>query len=285
MGKANKVKVELRDAVEMVDLIQTLKDIADNKYYSLINKKDKFRRFGETFIEFFRMISLTKANTPIIGNNNPKVGIIVVTVEGSFLGEFNNKIVRKAIEEQKKYGDAEFIAVGNRSVEQLQRISSNVKIYEDMETRGFYETAIKVKDYVFEKVLSGELGKVIVAYSWPKNFETQKPRIIKLLPCDELVDKQIQYTDYIEDVIEESDPVDVINFLADLWVTTRLYEMFMDCVISSAAHQSSFLEDSVDRLKKIKKQTLLKYRKAKKNDIDKSLRETFTARMITMQKT
>ena len=53
MGKANRVKKELIEAIEMVDLIQTLKDIADNKFFTLINEKDKFRRFGETFVEFF----------------------------------------------------------------------------------------------------------------------------------------------------------------------------------------------------------------------------------------
>ena len=45
MGKASKVKVELMDAVEMVYLIQTLKDIADNKFFTLMSQKDRFRRF------------------------------------------------------------------------------------------------------------------------------------------------------------------------------------------------------------------------------------------------
>ncbi len=117
MGKANKVKIELRDSVEMVDLIQTLKDIADNKLYTLSSQKEKFRRFGETFVEFFRMISLTKASHLLINNDNPHVGIVVVTIEGSFLGEFNNKIIRKAIEEGEKHDQKTYMAVGDKSVE------------------------------------------------------------------------------------------------------------------------------------------------------------------------
>ena len=100
MGKSNKVKSELRDAVEMVDLIQTLKDIADNKFYTLINQKYKFRRFGESFVEFFRLVSLSDGKHPLLSNENKKVGIIVVTIEGSFLGEFNGRILRKAMEEK-----------------------------------------------------------------------------------------------------------------------------------------------------------------------------------------
>ena len=94
MGKANKVKAELSDVKEMVDLVQTLKDIADNKLFTLMSEKNKFRRFGQTFVEFFRMISLTEKKHPMIENENKKVGILAVTIEGSFLGEFNNKIFR-----------------------------------------------------------------------------------------------------------------------------------------------------------------------------------------------
>ena len=105
MGKANLVKVELRDVTEMVDLIQTLKDIADNKFFTLMSQKSKFRRFGETFVQFFRLISFTDAQHPLISNDYPVTGIIVITVEGSFLGEFNNKIIRLALEEMQKIAE------------------------------------------------------------------------------------------------------------------------------------------------------------------------------------
>lgn len=280
MGKANKVKGELADVTEMVGLIQTLKDIADNKYYTLTSKKEMFRRFGETFVEFFRLISLTGAEHPLIANKNPKVGIVVVTIEGGFLGEFNNKIIRFAIEEEAKYDDVTFIAVGDRSIDHLRPFTQDIKIFEKMEKTGIYETAVAVKDYLIEQVMSGQLGKIEICYSWPRDFDTQLPRCNKLLPCDDLLVKQAQFVDSFENVIEESNPSDVIGFLANLWITTRLYEILMDSLIASASAQSKFLEDSVDKMKKERKKTAMKYLKAKKSDIDRSLRETFSARMM-----
>jgi F-type H+-transporting ATPase subunit gamma len=281
MGKAHKVKGELLDVTEMYNLIQTLKDIADNKLFTLLNQKEKFRRFGETFVEFFRMISLTKTKHVLIGNNNPKVGIVVITIEGSFLGEFNNKIIRAVLKEKDKHQQVEFIAVGNRSVDWLSKYTPNMKVFTNMESTGIYETALQVKDYIINEVMNGRLGKVMIAWSWPKTIDTQKPRVTKLLPCEDLVAKQSQFFSEFEHIIEESNPSEVIGYLCNLWVTTRLYEMLMDTNIASAAAQAAFLEESVDKMKKERVKTRMKYRKARKNDIDKSLRETFSARMIS----
>ncbi|HLF19096.1 MAG TPA: F0F1 ATP synthase subunit gamma [Candidatus Omnitrophota bacterium] len=283
MGRSNKAKVELKDAIEMLFLIQTLKDIADNKYHTLINQKYKYRRFSETFVEFFRMLSLTKVEHPMISNNNPVVGVLVITIEGSFLGEFNNKIIRRGMEEYQKFEQAKFIGVGGRAVEKLKEYTPDLQVFSNMEAYGIYETAVVIKDYLYDEVMSGRLGKVIVCYAWPKSFEIEKPRAVKLLPCDELLSKQAQFVDQFEDVLLESDPKDIIGFLANLWITTRIYEILMDTLIASASYQARFLEDAVEKMKKEKNKAQLKYRKAKKTDIDTSLRETNTARQMVLE--
>lgn len=280
MGKANKVKVELRDAVEMVDLIQTLKDIADNKYYTLSNKKDTFRRFGETFVEFFRMVRKANVTHPLLANKNSSVGILAITAEGSFLGDFNNKIARMAIAESEKHSDYQFIGVGSESKELLGRLTPDMKVFLRMEEVGMYKTAVIVKDYLVEQVMQGKLGKVVVCYSFPKSFDFQKPMVVQLLPCEDLLAKQRNIPDLFNNIIEESDPVEISGYLCNLWITTRLYEIFLDTVIASASAQAKFLDDSVEKMKKERDKTKVKYRKAKNADIDKSLRETFSARMM-----
>lgn len=284
MGKAIKVRNELRDSVELVGLVQTLKDIADNKYFTLMAQRNSFKRFGESFVEFFRLLSFAGVDHPLIRNDNPKVGIIVVTIEGSFLAQFNNSIVRMALKEKDKYGDVELIGVGEKTVDKFSRIAPNIKVFPEMEKVGQYQTAVRIKDYVTDRVMNGDLGKVVICHAWPKSFDVQKFRTKRLLPCDELVGQQSQFIDEFSNVIQESAPRTIIEFLAKLWITSRIYEILVDTTIASAAAQSSFLEDRVDDMRKGVKKVQLKYRKARKGDIDKSLRETFTARMITIDK-
>ncbi|MDP8213357.1 MAG: FoF1 ATP synthase subunit gamma [Candidatus Zapsychrus exili] len=283
MGKANKVKFELRDAIEMVYLIQVLKDIADNKFFMLLSDKEKFRRFGETFVEFFRMISLTRTKHFLMSNDCKKVAILVITIEGSFLGKFNNKILRAAVKVKDRYEDFEFIAVGNKAIDRLKAYTPDLKMFSGMESKGMYNMAVEIKDYLVDRIMKGEIGKVVVVYCWSKSFDSQKARVIPLLPCEDLVSKQTEFVDAFENVIEESDSKDIIGYLANLWVTVRLHEIFIDSNIASAAALAAFLDDSVDKMKKEQAKTAIKYRKVKKSDIDKSLRETFSARMMSMK--
>ncbi|MBF0479851.1 MAG: F0F1 ATP synthase subunit gamma [Candidatus Omnitrophica bacterium] len=281
MGKANKVKREFRDAREMVELIQTLKDIADNKFFTLMGQKAKFRRFGETFVDFFRLISFTKAKHPLIGNDNPKTAMVVITAEGSFLGEFNTKVIRRAVEEAENLGGVEYISVGEKGIDRLKQYTPNLKAFPGYENIGLYESAVEIKNYLVDGVMKGQFGKVMVCYSFPKSFDIQKARIVKLLPADELITKQAQFADLADKrVIEESDPGQLIGFLVNLWVTTRLYEILVDTIIAASAAQAKFLDDSVDKMKKERDKVKVKFRKARKGDIDKSLRETFSARMM-----
>ncbi len=283
MGKAIKVRNELHDSIEMVGLVQTLKDIADNKFFTLMGQKDQFKRFGESFTDFFRLLSFAHVEHPLIHNEHPKVGIIVVTIEGSFLAQFNNSIIRLALQEKEKHEQFEFIGVGDKCVEKLAKHTPNLKTFLEMEKHGLYETAMAIKQYIVGEVMAGNMGKVVICHSWPKSFDTQKFRANRLLPCDEILAQQSQFIDEFSNVIEESEPTQIVEFLANLWITSRIYEILTDTTIASAAAQSSFLEDRVDEMRKQTEKVRMRYRKARKGDIDKSLRETFTARMMTMK--
>ncbi len=60
--------------------------------------------------------------------------------------------------------------------------------------------------------------------------------------------------------------------------------MLYDMTIAAAAAQSQQLDSSLSKMQKEKKVVQLKYRKAKKSDIDNSMREVFSARIMSMRK-
>ena len=283
MGKANKMKGERDNVIELVSLIGVLKDVADNKFYALAAQKDRFARFGESFVEFFRMISFSQVNHPLVTNHHPTVAILVVTSESGFLGDLNTRVVRAALAEKGKYPETTMVVVGKKGAAVISSSMKVEKVFEDMETVGLYETAINIKNYLVGEVMAERLGKVVAIYPWPKNFNVQKPRVIKLLPCEELLAKQTELVDTIEKVIEESDPVDIIGYLADMWLSCRIYEMLYDTIIAAAAAQSQQLDSSLTKMQKEKKVVQLKYRKAKKGDIDNSMREVFSARIMSQR--
>ena len=253
MGKANKIKGDLDDIIELVEIIQILKDVADNKFHTLAGRKDRFSRFGESFVEFFRMISLSRVRHPLVSNDNPRTGIVVITSEAGFMGDLNTKVIRFALNEREKYPNCQIIAFGRKGAAKMENVVKDMKVFDEIQDTGLYQVAIDVKDYLYSEIMEGRMGRTLVIYPWSKNFMVQKARIVKLLPCDELLSKQEEFVDNIEHVIEESDPIDIIEQLSSMWLVCRFYEMLHDTSISEAAAQSQQLESSLDKMKKQKK--------------------------------
>lgn len=281
MGKANKVKRELVEVKDLVDLVQVLKDIADMKFHDLFARRGGFMRFGESFTEFFRLLAYTELLHPLVSNNNPHVCIVAITSEEGFIGDLNNKVIVRAMEERENNPDAAFVTVGRKGVMKLEMMGvKNEKTFEEIADQGMYEISVKLKDYLVEQVMQDRYGKVIVVYPWPKDLQTVKARAVKLLPCDFIAQKQKQTVEQFTKVLEESDPLDIIGYLANLWTSSKIYEMMFDTSIAAVSAQSQQLDTSLTNVKKENLGVRLRYRKARKGDIDKSLREVFSSRLM-----
>jgi ATP synthase F1 gamma subunit len=281
MGKASKVKVEVGEVRDLVDLIQVLKDVADMKYHAMSAQRIKFNRFNESFTEFFSLIGFSQVRHPLVNNSNPNAVILVISTERGFVGDLNSRVIGRAIEEKEKNPQSQFVVVGKKGVMKLEGMGQKIlKAYEDVEDRGLYEVAVDIKTYLVKEVMEGRIGRVIIVYPWPKDYTVTKPRAVKMLPCEDLLPKQSQTVEKFRQVIEESDPVDMIGYLADLWLSSKIYEIFFDTNLAAAAAQTQQLDNSLGKMRKERDVVKLKYRKAKRGDIDKSLREVFSARMM-----
>lgn len=281
MGKASKVKGEVMEVRDLVELIQVLKDIADMRYHAMVAQKIKFNRFNESFTEFFSLVGFSQVQHPLVNNSNPNTVILVVSSERGFVGDLNSRVIGRAMEEKEKNPQSQFVVVGKKGVLKFETLGQKMlKTYEDVEERGLYEVAVDIKTHLVKEVLAGRVGRVIVVYPWPKDYTVIKPRAVRLLPCEDLLPRQSQTVQKFRQILEESDPVDMVGYLADLWMSSKIYEIFFDTNLAAAAAQSQQLDSSLGKMRKEQGAVKLKYRKARRGDIDKSLREVFSARMM-----
>ncbi|MFA6636326.1 MAG: F0F1 ATP synthase subunit gamma [Candidatus Omnitrophota bacterium] len=284
MPKAARIKSDLDDVSAMVEIFQILKDVAANHFYNTAKRKEAFVRFADSFVEFFKMVSLAEAKSPLVQTQTKRVGILAITSEGGFMADMTAKVIRTALKEAEKHGATnEIIVIGAKGKEKLRNVTGRTDFtcIEEVEEKGLYKTTLEAKECILQKVKERKIGKVFCVYPRAMSLEFIKPFTVKLLPSEELITQQMDVKDVIEKVIVESNPDDIINHLADVWLTCRLYEMLEDCVIAGFAAQSQQLEASLERLKKDQKGLMAGFRKAKKGDIDQSLREVFTASKIT----
>jgi len=285
VSKTARIKSDLDDVTELVQIIQILKDVASNHFYNCAKRKEKLEEFAICFTDFFRMVSLAEAKSPMVNPQVEKTAILPITSEGGFMAEMTAKICKAAIAEEEKYEVEEYIVIGHKGYEKLRTLTdkkiSVLPGAETVDTLGLYRVTVKVKDYVIGLVKQGKIGRLYAVYPRARSLNLIKPYVVKLLPSEELLTRQMEIKDTIEKVIIESDLDGVINYLAELWLTCRLFEMLEDCVIAGFAAQSQQLEASLERLKKEKKGLAIGFQKAKKSDIDKSLREVFTSKIMT----
>ena len=159
MGKANKIKSDLDDITELVEIIQVLKDVADTKFHELATRKDRFARFGESFVEFFRMISLSEVRHPLVSNDCPQTGILGMTSEAGFMGDLNAKTIRAILAEYENTPNSTLIMVGRKGAERVGKIQPNMKTFINLDEVGLYETAIRIKDYLIQEVMEEPVRK------------------------------------------------------------------------------------------------------------------------------
>jgi len=281
MGKATRVKSDLHDVTSLVEIIQILKDVASNHFYNTAKRKERFAEFAVAVTDFFRMVSLAEATSPLVHPHTEKVAIVPITSEGGFMAEMTAKIVRMTLQEGEKHNVDEYVIIGAKGEQKMRPLTSaKITLFTEIEEIGLFNTALNVKDYLIKQTMAGQFGRVLAVYPKARSISLIKPVVVKLLPSEELITRQREIKDTIEKVIIESDLNDVIHYLADVWLTCRIYEMLEDCVIAGFAAQSQQLEASLEKLKKDKKGLMMSFRKAKKGDIDKSLREVFTAKIM-----
>jgi F0F1-type ATP synthase gamma subunit len=281
MSKTSKIKLDLDDTASLIEIIQILKDVASNHFYNTAKRKEKLEEFAIEFTEFFRMVSLAEARSPLVHAETDATAIVAITSEGGFMAEMNAKVLRKALQEAEKLNFKEFIVIGSKGVEKMSVLTElPVKAIVNVEEKGLFSITLEAKNYIVEQVEKGALGRVLTVYPKAKAIDFIAPAVVRLLPSEELLTKQREIKDTVEKVIVESDLNEIIHYLAELWLTGRMYEMLEDCVIAGYAAQSQQLESSLEKLKKDKKGLMVGFRKAKKSDVDKSLREVFTSKMM-----
>jgi ATP synthase F1 gamma subunit len=285
MSRKQRLKVDLDYTSELLEIVSILRDVASNHFYNTAKRKQRFLEFSEAFIDFFRMVSLSEAKHLLVHSDVEKVGLVLITSERGFIGEMTSKVIKTGLTEAEKYDAKEFIVIGYRGEQKLKQseLKKNIeiKVFRDIEDYGLYKMTLMVKEYIIQQVMEKKLGKIFAIYPFAFSFNLIKPKVVKLLPSEELITQQMEIKDVIEKVIVESDVSDIIGYLANLWLTCRIYEMLEDCVIAGFAAQAQQLEAAMERLKKEKKGLVMEFKKAKRADIDKSLKEVFTASLMT----
>lgn len=287
----NELRKELRFNTELVQLIETLKNVAASQYHAMEKEKDRFNAFMDAFAGFFRVVDLAKVDNPLIGIQSDRIGIVMVTSDSGFMGGLNRGVMDSGLDVQRGHSteNTQLVMIGEKGAAMLHDQRREFKFFGGISQSTIYEQAIEVRDYIVAEVLAGRLGKVVVSYPKPISFTSQTIDVVGILPCGELFDREVvdsaiarhTRTDRLvadaTSVIVESMAADIVEHLASVWVTSKLMEIFEDSKLAEYSARAMHLEGSFQRLQDEQKKLKLRTFKAIHEKIDRGMRDSFSA--------
>ncbi len=301
-GKVARIKGDLDDLDALLEIMNILKDVATNRFYTFAQRKINFQGYLESFFLFFDALGRVETNSPLIRNDNPKTDIVVVCSDQGFMGQLNSRTSYVAMLEFQKQTNASIICVGRRGADRCKQLGMNVGkvlVYSDFPSRS--ELVLSLKDFLLERIIKGEIGKVLLVHLWAKNFNLIKPRIVTLLPASELIGSQeaaeaAASAATTSAPAERSGPQKPVRFiqetsvdktmtaLADIWVHARLYETIHDIQLVEFATLAQQLESALEGLSSEKKGMMVSLKKASRDELNKAMREVFTSSSVVKRK-
>lgn len=283
------IKKELQYSTDLTDVIEVLKMIASSEFSSLSSKREKTDVIREEVVSCFRLLRSISDKNPFLYENKalPKAYLMVCSDEG-FLGEVNNAIIDVALRPGQKE-DIRYIVLGERGKAMLKESGVKFASFPSIENDIPYHNIMDISKYIMDLYRKREIGSLYAIYMKFQSFTNHRTDVIKLLPCDELINyipvEKIKYTDESSKIKEpealiEPDEYFVLEYLIKLWLESNMHNIFWSSKLSEWSIRVMHLERGADNLKEINKELKHKYFKSLHELNDKIIREICAARMV-----
>lgn len=291
MPLLSQLRKELRFNTEFLQLVQTLKNIAASQYHILERAKERFADYMDEFAGFFRVVDMVEVDAPLVRSTTDTLGIVLVTSDAGFMGGLNAGVIEAGYDAQGNLPDEKvrFIVIGEKGAMKLTDARRQFKGFPGINPETRLEQAIEIRDYLVQEVAEGRIGKVVLIHPRPISFTQQTIETFPILPCGDLFDRTSQsaISEHVKGkglvadarkVVVESSYRDMVEYLAEMWVASKLYEVFEDSKLAEFAARAMHLEESAQKLEKDHKKVKHQCFRAAHELVDKSMRESFSSR-------
>jgi len=291
------LREELRFNTEMVNLVDTLKNIAASQYHHMEKAKVRFDEFMNAFSGFFRVVNLVAVENSLVRQMSDVRGIVVVTSDAGFMGGLNQAVIRAAFNAQGDLPDDKvaYVVIGEKGSILVGDSGKKFKFFSGINQETIYEQAVEIKNYIVTEVLEKRMGHVFIAHPVALSFSAQTIRVENILPCGHLFDEMAEtevsrrtrgqrFLEEMRKVVVESSFSDMSEYLAGVWTTSKLFEMFEDSKLAEFSARTMHLEGSLQKLEETEKKFRHLFFKAAHERIDKGMRDSFSATKVTKAK-
>ena len=263
-------------------LIETLKTIAISQYYAAQKKLGTFSKFFHSIESFVKAINLDEVNHFFTDSQGRAQAIVVITSDTGFLGGLNMKVVSAALQEARKMPTT-IIIVGGRGEMYVQGTGFPAVSFPGIQDDARFSQAMQLRDYIYQKAVTGEFGTVKVVYPRTVSLGVQSIEMASFLPFQS-ANIRPAVPEVSGDIILESRPEDIVEYLVYLWMGMKLYDIFGLSRLAEFSARYFHLEESGEKLKDEDKKVKLQYFRIRHELADRAIRELVVGRSVRGKK-
>ncbi|OPZ25708.1 MAG: F0F1 ATP synthase subunit gamma [Lentisphaerae bacterium ADurb.BinA184] len=282
------LKSELRINGELTEIVDALKVIAVTEFWSLeAHRRERFSRFLAAFEGFFQMLDFSTIEHPFARDTSGRLSLLILTSDERFMGGLNQEVVDTALA-QAGAGAADLIVVGQQGADYLRTLGRRFeRLPETITSRRPYEAANLARQHILAMAAERGAGRLLVVYPKPVSFLVQTVKTLPLLPCTELISLEKRELGKREavltprtQVLVDSSPEALVQYLVDTWIAEKLLEVFEDSRQAELSARAVRLEESYQGLQDNRKKLVHSYHKTHHEALDKGMRDTFSAQVM-----
>lgn len=199
MTNAKEIKKRIRSISNTKKITKAMEMVAAAKMRRSVEAVLKTRTYAnlgwETIVNIASSASYSDMKHPLLQKSKEGKPSLVVLISSNrgLCGGFNSAIINKAVHSVKKYDTgADFVIIGKRGATVGKRYSYNILAeFPKNDANPGLADIIPLAKMLVDEFLSGNYGKVVLAYTDFVNPVKQVPRVRQLLPID--IDTEDEY--------------------------------------------------------------------------------------------
>ncbi len=216
-----------------------------------------------------------------------KMGVVLLSTDKGMCGSLNANIFRmiqneKILAEARKTDEWEFYTVGRKGREFIARTGRKLAAdFESTEKVSFTEAA-KVRKFIVNAFLHGEVGTVYLAYADFVSTLRQEARLVKLLPVDPVVlhEALAQHEatdDMASEFLFEPNLDTVLDFALVHLIDTQIYQAMLEMKASEHSARMIAMQNATNNAKDLVSDLTLTYNQMRQDAITRELLEIASA--------
>ncbi|MBI4357683.1 MAG: F0F1 ATP synthase subunit gamma [Candidatus Omnitrophica bacterium] len=274
----SRVKKNIEFNHRFSSILEVLKSIAVAQFHALEHKLGTFEPFDRALGSFFDSIDTkTIAHPFLVPGNRPKA-VVAITSDQGLLGGLNVRVASSAIGSMNTNRD-QLIVIGAQGKAFARYGNVSFVSFPGVCDEERYQQALSLRDYLFQKVNEGQFASIQVVCARALSLVSQRIELITLLPLSREESQPKSNIEWTQ-MIFESSPESILEYLAFLWVGERLHQIFGMSRLAELGARYIHLEESTQRIQEMTKKLKLQYFRLRHEMIDQSMRELFAARSL-----